>query len=141
MTDSTNHTPASAAQQLEYVGVISTIRGLTVEVDIVQETPDLKELLHVDGLDNVFVEVNYFRGGRALCLNLNNAQELACGQKVYRTHQYVTEIVLSYEYSAYANHGSPYQYPCTVCVVCMFVVIPKSYDCADSEPESICGMS
>ena len=76
--------------ELEYVGIISTIRGLTVEVTIVKETPDIKELLMIEGLENVFVEVNYFRRNRALCLNLNNDQSLACGQKVYRTHQYVT---------------------------------------------------
>lgn len=75
---------------LEYVGVIAAIRGLTVEVDIIKEMPQLKELLKVEGLDNVFVEVNYFRRNRALCLNLNNDQDLACGQKVYRTREYVT---------------------------------------------------
>ncbi len=34
--------------------------------------------------------MNFFRGTHAVCLNLNNSQAVACGQKVIRTRQKVT---------------------------------------------------
>jgi F-type H+-transporting ATPase subunit beta len=74
----------------EYVGVVTTIRGLTVEVQLVSARPDVKELLTIDGYPDVFLEVNFFRGSRAICLNLNNDPVVRCGQKVYRTHAKVT---------------------------------------------------
>ena len=74
----------------EYVGIITTLRGLTVEVQIVKDRPDVKELLYVEGLPEVFLEVNFFRGSRAVCLNLNNNPTVRCGQKIYRTHTKVT---------------------------------------------------
>jgi F-type H+/Na+-transporting ATPase subunit beta len=90
--------PASAAPQQAtpaqptgaYVGVIKSLRGLTVEVEIIGERPDARELLNVEGQPEVFLEVNFFRGGTAVCLNLANAQGLHCGQKVSRSHQKVT---------------------------------------------------
>lgn len=74
----------------EYVGVITALRGLTVEVQIIGEQPEVKELLLVDGHPEVFVEVNFFRGNKAICLNLNNNSEVRCGQKMFRTHGKVT---------------------------------------------------
>ena len=74
----------------ETIGAISTIRGLTVEVQIIGTKPESKELLKVDGQDHIFLEVNFFRGDKAICLNLNNDPEVQCGQKVYRTHQKVS---------------------------------------------------
>ena len=74
----------------EYVGIITTIRGLTVEVQIVGARPDNKELLAVEGFPDVFLEVNFFRGSRAICLNLNNNSEVRCGQKINRTHTKVS---------------------------------------------------
>ncbi len=74
----------------EYVGIITSIRGLTVEVQIVRDRPDVKELLAVEGHPEIFMEVNFFRGSRAVCLNLNNSTNVQCGQKVYRTHANVT---------------------------------------------------
>ncbi len=74
----------------EYVGVITTLRGLTVEVQIVGDKPDVKELLLVDGHPEVFIEVNFFRGSKAICLNLNNDSIVRCGQKMFRTHTKVT---------------------------------------------------
>jgi F-type H+-transporting ATPase subunit beta len=74
----------------EYVGIITTLRGLTVEVQIVGARPDLKELLEVEGHPEIFLEVNFFRGTHAVCLNLNNNSEVRCGQKISRTHTKVT---------------------------------------------------
>jgi|JI10StandDraft_1071094.scaffolds.fasta_scaffold00651_36 F-type H+-transporting ATPase subunit beta len=74
----------------EFVGIISTLRGLTVEVQILGSRPDAKELLAVEGYPEVFIEVNFFRGDRAICLNLNNNHVVRCGQKMFRTHQKVT---------------------------------------------------
>lgn len=72
------------------IGQIATIRGLTVEVLMTGERPDIKELLEVEGQPEVFLEVNFFRGDRAICLNLNNDSTVRCGQKVARTHAKVT---------------------------------------------------
>jgi F-type H+-transporting ATPase subunit beta len=74
----------------EYVGVIVSLRGLTVEVQILGDKPEAKELLTIPDYPNVFIEVNFFRGDRAICLNLNNDTEVQCGQKLYRTHTKVT---------------------------------------------------
>lgn len=74
----------------ELVGIITSLRGLTVEVQIIGERPNVKELLALPEHDGVFVEVNFFRGNHAICLNLNNDTTLACGQKLYRTHTKVT---------------------------------------------------
>jgi F-type H+-transporting ATPase subunit beta len=74
----------------EYVGVIKSLRGLMVEVEILGEQPDAKELLIVEGYPEVFVEVSYFKAGKAICLNLANSQVLRCGQKMSRSHTKVT---------------------------------------------------
>jgi len=74
----------------DFVGVISTIRGLTVEVSIVGAKPEIKELLAVEGHPNVFIEVNFFRRDVAVCLNLNNDQAIHCGQRLYRSRVKVT---------------------------------------------------
>lgn len=86
-------TPAPASQQSApgaYVGVIKSLRGLTVEIQIIGEKPDAKELLFVEGHPDVFVEVSFFRANVAVCLNLNNGQGLGCGQRVFRTNTKVT---------------------------------------------------
>jgi F-type H+/Na+-transporting ATPase subunit beta len=72
------------------IGTIATIRGLTVEIILTGERPDTKELLEVEGQPEVFLEVNFFRGDRAICLNLNNDTTVRCGQNVSRTHTKVT---------------------------------------------------
>ncbi len=81
--------PATANPK-DFVGVITSLRGLTVEVQIVGIRPDNKELLTVLEYPEVFVEVNFFRSDKAVCLNLNNDTVLQCGQKLYRTHTKVT---------------------------------------------------
>jgi len=73
-----------------FVGVIQSLRGLTVEVQILGEQPEAKELLSIDGYPEVFLEVSSFKTGRAVCLNLANSQVLRCGQKVARTNTKVT---------------------------------------------------
>ena len=72
------------------IGKITTIRGLTVEVIVSGERPVVKELLEVEGHPEVFLEVNFFRGDKAICLNLNNDTTVRCGQNVARTNQKVT---------------------------------------------------
>ncbi len=72
------------------VGTIQGLRGLTVEVQILGEQPDVKELLTVEGHPEIFLEVGYFKSGKAICLNLGGSQELRCGQKVSRTHSKVS---------------------------------------------------
>lgn len=81
------HTPAVLDQS---IGTITSLRGLTVEVSLTGEMPDVKELLAVEGHPEIFLEVNYFRAGSAVCINLANSQALACGQKVSRTKKKVT---------------------------------------------------
>jgi F-type H+-transporting ATPase subunit beta len=74
----------------EFVGVIHSLKGLTVEVQILGELPDIKELLTIHDYPEISLEVGFFRGGRAVCLNLANSQMLRCGQKVSRSHTKVT---------------------------------------------------
>ena len=72
------------------VGVIGALRGLMVEVQILHERPEIKELLIVDDYPDVFLEVSHFKAGSAVCINLANTQVLRCGQKVSRSHRKVT---------------------------------------------------
>lgn len=80
----------SVTSSKEIVGVIESLRGLVVEVKILSETPEHKELLIVEGYPEVFLEVNYFKKDSITCLNLTNHQALRCGQKVFRSHKKVT---------------------------------------------------
>lgn len=72
------------------VGIITSLKGLVVTIQIVGEQPDIKELLAVEGHPEIFIEVNFFKNDTAICLNLTNDQSLVCGMKVYRTHEQVT---------------------------------------------------
>lgn len=73
-----------------HVGVIETLKGLTVEVTILGEHPEDKELLIIDDHPEVFLEVSHFKGGKAICINLANSTVLRCGQKVSRSNTKVT---------------------------------------------------
>ena len=84
MSQPTPHTANSR------VGTIEGLRGLVVEVDVSGERPEEKELLIVEGCPDVFLEVNYFRANKAVCLNLTNSSLLRCGQKVSRSYEKVT---------------------------------------------------
>jgi F-type H+-transporting ATPase subunit beta len=72
------------------VGVIKSLRGLMVEVQIMGEKPDLKELLLVEDNPDLFLEVNLFKADTAICVNLANSQTLRCGQKVTRSNTKVS---------------------------------------------------
>jgi len=72
------------------VGIISSLRGLMAEVEILGDRPDEKELLIVEGYPEVFLEVSFFRAETAVCINLTNSQVLRCGQKVSRSGTKVT---------------------------------------------------
>lgn len=74
----------------EQVGIIQSLRGLMVEVQLLDNRPDEKELLCVEGHEEVFLEVSFFRADTVVCVNLTNSQVLRCGQKVSRTHTKVT---------------------------------------------------
>lgn len=78
-----------AAQAGALVGVIQSLRGLTVEVQLLDERPEERELLLVEGFPEVFLEVSFFRNGAAVCLNLTNSQVLRCGQRILRSHRKV----------------------------------------------------
>ena len=71
-------------------GSIETLKGLTVEVAILGERPEAKELLLVEDHPEIFLEVSHFKGGKAVCVNLANSTELRCGQKVFRSNTKVT---------------------------------------------------
>lgn len=73
-----------------YVGVIAGLKGLIVEVEIIAEKPDIHELLEIEGFPDIKLEVSFFKGDHAICLNLTNAQELRCGLKVSKTGQKIT---------------------------------------------------
>lgn len=77
---------ASVSEQVAgpFVGVIRSLRGFMVEVEILGERPDERELLAVEDYPKVFLEVNFFRANVAVCINLNNDQELRCGQRISR---------------------------------------------------------
>lgn len=82
------HTDTMTAQ--EYVGQIVSMKGLVVTVEITGDRPDLKELLIVEGHPEVFLEVNFFKEGSAVCLNITNSTALQCGQNISRSHQKVS---------------------------------------------------
>jgi F-type H+-transporting ATPase subunit beta len=72
------------------VGSISSLKGLMVEVEMTGERPDVKELLIVEGYPEVYLEVSFFRGDTAICVNLTNSQVLRCGQAITRSNKKVT---------------------------------------------------
>ncbi len=67
------------------VGLIKSLRGLMVEVEVAGSRPEEKELLTVDDHPEVFLEVSFFKASVAVCVNLTNSQVLRCGQTVRRT--------------------------------------------------------
>ncbi len=78
------------ALSAEHVGFIRSLRGLMVEVQVLGQWPEEKELLTVEGCPEVFLEVSFFQNGNAVCVNLDNNQVLRCGQKVARSKTKVT---------------------------------------------------
>jgi F-type H+-transporting ATPase subunit beta len=80
----------TAAGPAKKVGVIRSLRGLMVEVEILAERPVEKELLTVDDYPEVFLEVSFFSANRAVCINLTNSQVLRCGQTISRSNAKVS---------------------------------------------------
>ena len=72
------------------VGIIRSLRGIMVEIEILGEKPLKNELLTVEGCPDVFLEVNFFKSNSAVCINLTNSQVLRCGQAVSRTNSKVS---------------------------------------------------
>jgi len=89
----------STETKTELVGTVLSLRGLMVEVSITGAKPTVRELLSVEGHPEVFLEVNFYRAGKAICLNVVNSQVLSCGQKIYRTGKTVTLLVDRYYFS------------------------------------------
>jgi F-type H+-transporting ATPase subunit beta len=81
---STNDAPA-ATDSAQKVGIIRSLRGLMVEVEILGQRPQEKELLQVEGFPEVFLEVSFFKASTAICINLTNSQVLRCGQNITAT--------------------------------------------------------
>jgi F-type H+/Na+-transporting ATPase subunit beta len=72
------------------VGIISSLRGFMVEVEVLGQRPKEKELLYVEGYPEVFLEVSFFRTNTAVCINLTNSPVLRCGQNVSRSSKKVS---------------------------------------------------
>jgi F-type H+-transporting ATPase subunit beta len=72
------------------VGTISSLRGFMVEVEILGERPEERELLGVENHPEVYLEVSYYKTGVAVCINLTNTPILRCGMSVARTGQKVS---------------------------------------------------
>ncbi len=73
-----------------FVGNIVALKGLMVGVEIVNAKPEIKELLMVEGLPEVNLEVSHYTDNGAICVNIDNAMELRCGQKVGRSKSKVS---------------------------------------------------
>jgi F-type H+-transporting ATPase subunit beta len=82
--------PEGIAATGEKVGTIKSLRGLMVEIEVLNSKPEARELLTVEGYPHILLEVNFFRADSAVCINLTNSPELRCGQVIYRTKQKVT---------------------------------------------------
>ncbi len=67
------------------VGIIRSLHGIVVEIEILAQRPNEKELLIVDDYPEVFLEVSFFRADRVVCVNLTNSQVLRCGQSISRS--------------------------------------------------------
>lgn len=72
------------------VGIIQSLRGLMVEIQITGEQPEVKELLVVEDHPEVFLEVSFFKSNTAVCINLTSSPVLRCGQEVSRSNTKVT---------------------------------------------------
>ncbi|MGH7157439.1 MAG: F0F1 ATP synthase subunit beta, partial [Candidatus Saccharimonadales bacterium] len=82
--------PAPQAPPGAKVGIIKSLRGVMVEVEILGERPAEQELLEVEGYPEVFLEVNFFKANLAICVNLTNSQVLRCGQAISRRNTKVS---------------------------------------------------
>ena len=74
----------------DYVGKITALKGLMVEVEILGAKPTEGELLQVEGIKDVQLQVSYFTDDGAICVNITNNVELCCGLSVSRTRHKVS---------------------------------------------------
>lgn len=86
----TAESTAASYDPTKKVGVIKSLRGLMVEVEVINQRPDEKELLIVEGYPEISLEVSFFKASSAICINLTNNQALRCGQSVSRSGKKVT---------------------------------------------------
>jgi len=82
--------PKLANNETDYVGKISVLKGLMVEIEILKNIPEERELLSVENLAGVFLEVSYFTSSGAVCVNINNSNLLRCGLGVSRTNKKIS---------------------------------------------------
>ena len=82
--------PKTVTDDSTFVGKIIVLKGLMVEISISHAIPSEKELLVVGGLTNVYLEISYFTNLGAVCININNSNELRCGLKVYLTNRKIS---------------------------------------------------
>jgi F-type H+-transporting ATPase subunit beta len=76
---------ASPKNKEENIGIIRSLNGLMVEIEIIGEQPEEKELLTINDYPNILVEVSFFKNNVAYCINLTNSHLLRCGQTVKRS--------------------------------------------------------
>jgi F-type H+/Na+-transporting ATPase subunit beta len=72
----------------EAIGYIKSLRGLMINIALTGDKPDLKELLMMENVNDVFMEVQYFLDATTIvAVNLNNSPAIRRGAKVIRTKQ------------------------------------------------------
>jgi F-type H+/Na+-transporting ATPase subunit beta len=72
----------------EVIGYIKSLRGLMINIALTGDKPDLKELLMMENVNDVFMEVQYFLDATTIvAVNLNNSPAIRRGAKVIRTKQ------------------------------------------------------
>lgn len=70
------------------VGRVQSIRDIVVWVDIIDDRPDVKELLFLQDFPNALLQVEYFdHDGVAVCINLRSHPEVKKGLPVERLRQ------------------------------------------------------
>lgn len=89
-TPSPSTPPPPVGTSGKHVGSITSLRGLMVEVEVIGDRPEERELLIVEEHPEVFLEVSFFKSSSAVCINLNNSQVLRCGERVNRSNKKVS---------------------------------------------------
>lgn len=76
------------------IGYIKSMRGLMVNIALTGDKPELKELLTIEGGQDVFMEVQFFLDATTVvAVNLNNSPFIRRGAKVLRTKQTISVSV------------------------------------------------
>ena len=66
-------------------GVIRIVKDMLVVAEFDEEMPDLREIVHVEGLDTVLLVDSLQAGNKAYCLNIHSDRRLQKGMKVVRS--------------------------------------------------------